>query len=448
MWVKALDMVLERLKVSGVDFAKVMAVSGSGQQHGSVYWKRGARETLHNLQPDKLLHSQLATCFTLGDSPVWMDSSTTQQCRELENVVGGAQQLANITGSRAYERFTGNQIAKIFQTEPEAYNNTERISLVSSFAASLFLGDYAAIDVSDGSGMNLLDIKTRKWSTECLNACAPQLHSRLGDVVPSYTSLGHISAYYVQRYGFNSNCQIIAFTGDNPASLIGMCLRKNDIAVSLGTSDTVFLQLNDPKPALDGHVLCNPLDENTHMALICFKNGSRTRERIRNDCAEAEWDLFSELLNSTPQGNFGNIGFYFDFKEIYPVISGDFRYNKFDQPVNRFSKEVEVRACVEGQFLRLRLHAENLGYQIDSKTRVLATGGASTNQAILQVLADVFNSPVYVCRKPNSASYGGALMAKFGKYTVFNLRDLKILICLVFQEQFKLNTVFQKWSKT
>lgn len=44
----------------------------------------------------------------------------------------------------------------------------QRISLVSSFAASLLIGDYAPIDLSDGSGMNLLDITTKKWSPECL----------------------------------------------------------------------------------------------------------------------------------------------------------------------------------------------------------------------------------------------------------------------------------------
>lgn len=54
-----------------------------------------------------------------------MDSSTSEQCKRLENGIGGPLALAKITGSRAYERFTGNQIAKIFETRPEAYNNTE-----------------------------------------------------------------------------------------------------------------------------------------------------------------------------------------------------------------------------------------------------------------------------------------------------------------------------------
>ncbi|XP_026580120.1 xylulose kinase-like [Pseudonaja textilis] len=79
-----------------------------------------------------------------------MDSSTAAQCNSLEKKAGGAQKLADITGSRAYERFTGNQIAKIYSQDPEVYSQTEKISLVSNFAASLFLGDYAPIDYSDG----------------------------------------------------------------------------------------------------------------------------------------------------------------------------------------------------------------------------------------------------------------------------------------------------------
>lgn len=59
------------------------------------------------------------------DSPVWMDSSTTKQCLELERIFNGPQNLANITGSRAYERFTGCQIAKIFQNFPEIYQQCE-----------------------------------------------------------------------------------------------------------------------------------------------------------------------------------------------------------------------------------------------------------------------------------------------------------------------------------
>ncbi|XP_047358248.1 xylulose kinase isoform X4 [Vespa velutina] len=303
MWVKALDMILDKLRVCGVDFSKVSAISGCAQ----------------------------------------------------------------------------------------------RISLISSFLASLFLGDFAPIDWSDGSGMNLLNIRTKDWDDVLLETCAPDLRKKLGKPISSYNNIGPISSYFVERFGFNESCRIIAFTGDNPGSLVGMRLKKGDIACSLGTSDTLFLWLNEPKTAINGHILCNPIEDEAYMALLCFKNGSLTRERIRDNAAQGSWQIFNELLESTPRGNFGNFGLYFDAQEILPSVIGDHRFNKANDEINRYSsKEVEVRALIEGQFVAKRAHAEDFGFVIGPNTRIIATGGASANKTILQVLADVFNSPVYI----------------------------------------------------
>ncbi|XP_074484169.1 xylulose kinase [Sebastes fasciatus] len=414
MWVKALDLLLDKMKRAGLDFSRVRALSGSGQQHGSVFWRRGASESLQQLHPDQNLHQLLQGSFSVSDCPVWMDSSSTQQCEDLQAAVGGALRLAEITGSRAYERFTGNQIAKLRQTRPEQYQDAERISLVSSFAASLFLGGYASIDYSDGSGMNLLDIRTRTWSEVCLEATAPHLDRLLGAPVSSPSVLGPVSSYFVHRYGFSESCRVVAFTGDNPASLAGMRLQQGDIAVSLGTSDTVFLWIQQPRPALEGHVFCNPVDWRSFMALLCFKNGSLTRERIRNECAGGSWEQFSAALRDTPLGNNGNIGFYFDSMEITPPAVGVHRFDPDDNQVSSLSPQVEVRALVEGQFLSRRLHAERLGYSIIPGTRVLATGGASSNKDILQVLSDVLNAPVYTIDVSNSTCLGSAYRALHG----------------------------------
>ena len=97
----------------------------------------------------------------------------------------GINELLN--SLRAYERFTGNQIAKIAKEKPEAYNSTVRISLVSSFVPTLLTG-----------GMNLLDVTAKAWSTECLDACAPGLMERLGEPVMSYTVVGNLASYYVE----------------------------------------------------------------------------------------------------------------------------------------------------------------------------------------------------------------------------------------------------------
>ena len=108
----------------------------------------------------------------------------------------GINELLN--SLRAYERFTGNQIAKIAKEKPEAYNSTVRISLVSSFVPTLLTGVFSGLDLSDGSGMNLLDVTAKAWSTECLDACAPGLMERLGEPVMSYTVVGNLASYYVE----------------------------------------------------------------------------------------------------------------------------------------------------------------------------------------------------------------------------------------------------------
>lgn len=413
MWVKGLDMLLDKLRVAGLDFSTVAGVCGAGQQHGSVYWRKGADSLLGGLREDKFLHEQLGAAFSLQDSPVWMDSSTSSQCSQLEEAVGGPEKLAQITGSRAYERFTGTQIAKLAQERPEVYCSTERISLVSSMAASLFVGRVVGIDCSDAGGMNLLDIRTKQWCPELLAAVGEDVGAKLGSPVACGDSLGPVSQYMQDRYGFPPTCLVGAFTGDNPSSLAGLAMRPGDLGLSLGTSDTLFIWLEEPKPQLTGHVWPNPVQEDAYMALLCYKNGSLTRERIRDSCADKSWEIFSELLNSTTRGNYGSVGLYFDHPEIVPDgLQGDFRFNRSDEAVARFaSKETEVRALVEGQVMAKRIHAERMGCRLDADTRILVTGGASVNLAILQVIADVFTSPVFTQPAANSAALGGAYRA-------------------------------------
>ena len=200
MWVKGLDMLLDKLRVAGLEFSSVAGISGAGQQHGSVYWRRGADSLLAGLQPDRFLHDQLGTAFSVHDSPIWMDSSTGRQCTLLEQAVGGAEQLAELTGSRAYERFTGAQIAKLVQERPEVYKATEKISLVSSMAASLFTGRVVGTDWADAGGMNLLELRSRRWSETLLEAVGEGLGEKLGTPVNTSSVVGTVSEYMQERW--------------------------------------------------------------------------------------------------------------------------------------------------------------------------------------------------------------------------------------------------------
>uniref|UniRef100_A0A8C5K556 Xylulose kinase n=1 Tax=Jaculus jaculus TaxID=51337 RepID=A0A8C5K556_JACJA len=326
MWVQALDLILEKMKASGFDFSQVLALSGAGQQHGSVYWRAGASRALTSLLPDLPLQQQLKDCFSISDCPVWMDSSTTTQCRQLEAAVGGALALSRLTGSRAYERFTGNQIAKIHQQNPEAYSHTE-------------------VDPISKKKKKKEIVQARK-----MTQCMQQL--RCGSVVD------HVP----------NTCKVLGSIPSKAplpfsASLAAMRLEEGDIAVSLGTSDTLFLWLQEPTPALEGHIFCNPVDPQHYMALLCFKNGSLMREKIRDECASGSWREFSKALRSTEMGNSGSVGFYFDVMEITPEICGRHRFNAGNAEVSAFPGDVEIRALIEGQFMAKRIHAEGLGYR-------------------------------------------------------------------------------------
>jgi xylulokinase len=428
MWVEALDLVLTKLRKVNFPFHKVYAISGSGQQHGSVYWANGAREAyLKTLDPLKgSLVKQLQDAFSIKDSPVWMDSSTSAQCAAIEKALGSAENVAALTGSRAFERFTGPQIKKVYETQESTYHATERISLVSSFMASLLVGDYVAIDHSDGAGMNLMDLHNRTWSSEALDATAPGLLEKLGQLACPHTVAGILHTYFVKRYSFSPTCVVVHWSGDNPCSLAGLALnRPGDLAISMGTSDTVFGLTKTPHPGLEGHVFPNPVDPGSYMAMLCYKNGSLTREDIRNQFAERSWDIFNALLDATPPLNDGKMGFYYKESEILPPLPvGYHRYvlgrddgNVFNhvgaQKVPRFDNAAEARAIVEGQFLSMRAHAERIGMPCPPE-RVIATGGGSANKNLLELIASIFGCNVYTAQRPDSAALGGALRAAHG----------------------------------
>ncbi|KAJ8718834.1 hypothetical protein PYW07_016390 [Mythimna separata] len=412
LWVKALDMVMDRLVVAGVDFSTIEAVSGAGQQHGSVWWSKDAETRLNTLSPDEFLHTQLSTAF-VTDSPVWMDSSTTADCKALEDAVG-AEELSKITGSRAYERFTGPQIRKMFRTRPRVYQATSRISLVSSFACSLLVGKIAPIDLSDGSGMNLLDIHTLQWDDKCLQACGDEsLSTKLGTPVPSATVVGPICSYFVGRYGFKPDCRVVAFTGDNCSALAGLRLRAGWVGLSLGTSDTLLLGLPGPAAPPAGHVLAGPTPDAPYMALLCFANGSLTRQNHRDRLAGHSWDAFNDLLTATVRGNMGYMGIYYDTAEIVPrAPAGRWLLDASGRAAERVAPQFEARALLEGQALARRAHAEDMGFKLDKSSRLIATGGASVNKELLQIFADVFDTPVYVQdQHANAALLGAAIRA-------------------------------------
>ncbi|KAG1054122.1 hypothetical protein G6F43_003842 [Rhizopus delemar] len=424
MWVKALDLLLEKLK-SFPHISAIRGISGAGQQHGSVYWNQNGLEILKNLDPSKQLVEQLQLAFAIEQSPIWQDASTTAECRALEESVGGAEALAKLTGSKAYERFTGNQIAKIYHKNKESYDKTVCINLVSSFMATLLLGSIGPVDAAEGSGTNMMNIETHRWEKQLLEECGgPDLANKLhSEPVEGGTVLGKINSYYVKRYGFSADCSIMPFTGDNSATLASMNLSQGDCVVSLGTSDTVLVYLKKDKaePTTESHLMAHPTDIDGYMGMLCYKNGSLARQHIRDNYASRDWEIFNKYLVEKEAATEGYFGFYYWMQEIIPFAKGIYRF-KNRQSIEDFQDpSVNVKAIVESQFLSMKIRLERMG---GNTKRILASGGAAANRTILQLLSDVFGLPVYRQKGMNGASLGGALLAKFGTNKYKSLEEM------------------------
>ncbi|KAF9100461.1 hypothetical protein BGX27_000398 [Mortierella sp. AM989] len=535
MWIEALSLVLDRMKESAFPFERVQAISGAAQswvieawyrkggepypieflclinietqQHGSVYWSSNAREAFQAMETssnrDLTLVEISKSAFTLYQSPIWQDTSTAAQCREIEEYLGtldqgsnqeldlakirlhGQQRLAELTGSRAYERYTGSQILKIVQKCPDIYNSTKRISLVSSFLSSLLMGQYAMIDPGDGSGMNMLNIDSKTWDpllTEFIgqggaknqiyreSKLSGTLEDRLGEVEGSGKKVqGVISKWFADQYGFRPDVNIVTFTGDNPATVMAMQAEQGDAIVSLGTSDTLLLYTNhhgltpslidennkenQANARLSVGYLCHPIDPRGYLMMYCAKNGSLAREKIRDLYADGKWDQFNRYLNDSMQSehqsrsvgrkddSFSRTGFYFFDREIWPPIKGVYRFQgeelveEFGSESNGSSKQrANVLAVCESQFLAMRVRSSQGSTSAPTPSekslsppgisRILATGGASSNRTILQLLSNVFGVPVLSMSDSEQKGAGSAGWGAARKAFLFGRQDI------------------------
>jgi xylulokinase len=404
MWADALDLMFGRLSESGLDLRRLAAISGSAQQHGSVYVNAGASTCLASLDPRRPTGEQVASMLARAEAPIWMDSSTSAECGEIEAAVGGASVLAQRTGSRAFERFTGPQIRRFANVDPAGYAATGRIHLVSSFLASLLAGKHSPLDPGDASGMNLMDLGTQGWWAPAVEATAPGLAGRLPAIAPAWTVVGPLSAYWQARHGLPP-LRVVIWSGDNPCSLIGVGLvREGRVAISLGTSDTIFGLMNEPRVSADGtgHVFGAPTG--AFMGLTCFSNGSLARERVR-DTYGLDWEGFSRALAATPPGNEGRMMVPWFVPEITPPVLQPTTHTVGLVPTDGPG---HVRALVEGQMMSMALYSRWMGVSIGT---IHATGGAAVNPQILRVIADVFDAEVRRSPVGNSAALGAALRA-------------------------------------
>ena len=396
MWVRGLELALTRLRDTGFSMGRIEAVGGCAQQHATV--------CLSEAGVDGLKGGEVKTSwFSRRESPIWMDSSTVNEVAALDGRFGSS--LRERTGSPAVERFAAAQIMKFSREEPDAYAETVRVHLLSSFLTSLLAGEDASVDVGDGAGMNLLDLHSFEWDAEICGFSASGLEAKLPRIHRPGDAPFKLSERFA-AFGLRPGIPVAPFTGDNPASLVGCGAEKPGCAViSLGTSDTFFAAMPDFRTDPDGygHVFGNPCGG--FMSLCCFKNGSLARNRVRSECG-VDWRFFDETAFSLTQpGNGGKRAFPYFEVEITPRHDSTGIEANFDW--DSASPETKIRAIVEGQIANMREHTRWIG---DFGT-IYVTGGAARSKGILSVIADIFGADVKTLDVTDSAAIGGARLA-------------------------------------
>lgn len=423
LWLQALDVVLQKLKDSGLDLSRVKGISAAGMQHGSVFWNANAESLLSTMDPSKSLENQLDGALSHPFSPNWQDSSTQRECDEFDQCLGSPEELAHVTGSKAHHRFTGPQILRFQRKYPDKYEKTVRITLVSSWIATIFLGKFAPFDISDVCGMNLRDIHSGTWCEKVLELAAgsfgvESLRQKLGNVPEDGgTRLGHISSYFVKRFGFSPDCEIIASTGDNPSTILALPLRPNDAIVSLGTSSTFLMSTPEYRPHPDVHFFNHPTTSGFYMFMLCYKNGGLAREQIRDlinealhpaDVDSTSWAEFDRHLLGTKAlaqadaSQPAQLGIYFPMPETVPNLptgQWHFQYDPCADMLTQTAKTPhypyeDARVIVESQLLSMRLRSRDLvkspGKNLPPQPRrIYLVGGGSRNRAIAKVAGEV-----------------------------------------------------------
>ena len=167
-----------------------------------------------------------------------------------------------------------------------------------------------------------MDVASCRWDESLLCACGgPELREKIGpEPVLGGTAVGKVTNWWVDRWGFDpgkwyskptsrkvknrvSDCLFTSFTGDSPVTMVTLST-PGDAVLSLGTSTTFLLAISpsDTPPArfTTSHLLAHPTTPNAYIAILCYKNGTLAREKVRNEHAGGDWARFNKLVTTTP----------------------------------------------------------------------------------------------------------------------------------------------------
>lgn len=395
--IESVKAVLLQSKVNSDD---VVALSIAGQMHGLVMLDKDGN--------------------VLRNAILWCDSRTQKQCDEITSLVG-KQRLIEINANPALTGFTAPKILWVRENEPELYKKCTTILLPKDYVRYMLTG-VKAMEISDASGTNLLDITNRVWSDEILEKLNID-KNLMPPIIESSTVAGHITKEIAELTGLKEGTIVAGGAGDNAAAALGtgVC-KEGDAFVTLGTSGVIFAHTN--KPSIDPlgrvHTFCAAV-KNSWTAMSCTLAAGLSLRWMRDELYTLEKDIEAKKGNdvynlmtanadTVPVGSDGLIYLPYLMGERSPVLDPNAR-GVFFGLTARHTKSHMTRAVLEGITLSQRHNLEVLhAMDIDPKT-LTACGGGAQSPFWRQLLADVLKCSIVTTTSKEGPALGAAILA-------------------------------------
>lgn len=402
-WNAAVETIRSVITESGVRNTDIKGLGISGQMHGLVMLDKDGN--------------------VLRRSIIWADQRTGKECEEITRLVG-EKRLIEITANPALTGFTASKILWVRNNQPEIYAKCAHILLPKDYIRYMLTGDFAT-EVSDASGMQLLDVPNRCWSDEVLDKLSID-KVLLPKVYESPDVTGVISEKAAELTGLAAGMIVVGGAGDNAAAAVGTGVVENGKAfTTIGTSGVVFAHTDnisiDPKGRI--HSLCCAVPGAWHVMGVAQSSGLSLKWFRDNFChAEMEaaagmgvdpYYIMDQQAARSPIGCNRLLYMPYLMGERSPHLDPDCRaafiglntiHTKYDM----------LRAIMEGVTYSLRDSLEVLREMGGSVDCMLACGGGGTSKLWRQMLADIFNCSVRTVASKEGPALGVAILAGVG----------------------------------
>ena len=361
----------------------------SGQMHGAVFLD----------ETDAVIRPAL----------LWNDQRTAAQAEAITERVG-AQRLLEIAGNPALTGFQAPKLLWLRDTEPESYKRLARLLLPKDYIRLRLTGE-AATDASDASGTLLLDLRTRSWSPEILEAL--EIDSQwLPQVFEGPEQTGSLRPEIGGELGLPAGLPVAAGGGDNAAAAVGLGVVREGLAsCSIGTSGVLFAHSEklslDPSGRL--HAFCHAIPDRYHLMGVTLAAGGSLRW-WRDLVGIGGYDRLNELAAEAPPGAEGLLFLPYLTGERSPHLDPLAR-GAFFGLSSRHGLGHLTRALMEGVAFSLKDCFEIMSSLHVAPAQIRATGGGARSALWRQLLADILGCPVVRTVADEGPAYGAALLA-------------------------------------